>query len=279
MNRAGRIKAKPKGGAAVTLLAWLIALAVLLPVAVAVLNSLKTKGEIIASPLLPPGSPTLDNYRVVIAQSNFIAAFFNSVLITGGGIVLNLLISLPAGYALARWQSRMAGVLTILFLSSMFVPFHTIMIALLTTAKALHLTGSVPGLIVIYAALQCAIPIFLIRGFVLSLPMELEEAAVIDGCGALRVFTRIVVPLLKPVCATVAVLNALWIWNDFLLPYLILAKPITIPLSQMYFYGKYNQQWHYIMAGFVVSTLPVVVFFLIMQRFVVQGITAGAVKG
>ena len=189
------------------------------------------------------------------------------------------MVSTLAGYALARWKSVWADILTLVFLSSMFVPFHTIMIALLQTAKGLHLTGKIYGLILIYCGLQCPIPIFLIKGFVSSVPKELEEAAMIDGCGTLRMFFSITLPMLKPILATVAILNALWIWNDFLLPYLILAKPITIPLSQMYFFGQYNQQWNLIMAGFVVSTIPIVIFFLLMQKHIINGIASGAVKG
>ena len=262
-----------------TAAALLIALIYLLPVFIALINSFKTKGEILSSALMMPHRPTLENYRTVIRKSNFVSSFVNSLLVTSGGILLNLAISLPAGYALARWKSSISGLLMLLFLSSMFVPFHTIMIALLSAAKVMKLTGSMIGLILVYGALQCPIPIFLIRGFVLSLPAELEEAAMIDGCGLYRLFMQIVVPMLKPICATIAVLNALWIWNDFLLPYLLLGKPLTIPLSQMYFYGQYNQQWNLIMAGFVVSTAPVAIFYLVMQRHIVSGITAGAVKG
>lgn len=285
MNRANLIQHRQKSltrqrrGIGITIVTAVIALVFSFPVLIAVVNSFKPKGEIIASALSLPKSPTLDNYLTVIEASNFPAAFFNSCLVTGGGIVLNLVVSTLAGYALARWKSVWSNVLTLLFLSSMFVPFHTIMIALLTTAKGMHLTGHIYGLILIYCGLQCPIPIFLIKGFVSSVPRELEEAAMIDGCGTVRLFFSIVLPMLKPILATVAVLNALWIWNDFLLPYLVLAKPITIPLSQMYFYGQYNQQWNLIMAGFVVSTIPVVIFFLIMQKHIINGIAAGAVKG
>ena len=108
---------------------------------------------------------------------------------------------------------------------------------------------------------------------------ELEEAALLDGCGVLKRFVLIVLPLIKPILTTVAILNVLWVWNDFLLPYLILGKPITIPLSQMYFYGQYNQQWHLIMAGFVVTTIPVILFYIFMQKNIVNGIAAGAIKG
>ena len=270
---------KRRNGIGITIVTALIALIFFFPVLMAVINSFKTRGEILASAIALPTSPTLANYAAVIEATDFIKVFFNSCLVTGGGIVLNLLVSALAGYALARWRSKWANILTLLFLSSMFVPFHTIMIALLTTARDLKLTGHIWGLILIYCGLQCPIPIFLIKGFVHSVPRELEEAAMIDGCGTVRLFLSIVLPMLKPILATVSVLNVLWIWNDYLLPYLILGKPLTIPLSQMYFYGQYNQQWHLIMAGFVVSTIPVVIFFLFMQKYIINGIASGAVKG
>ena len=270
---------KRRNGIGITIVTALIALIFFFPVLMAVINSFKTRGEILASAIALPTAPTLANYAAVIEATDFIKVFFNSCLVTGGGIVLNLLVSALAGYALARWRSKWANILTLLFLSSMFVPFHTIMIALLTTARDLKLTGHIWGLILIYCGLQCPIPIFLIKGFVHSVPRELEEAAMIDGCGTVRLFLSIVLPMLKPILATVSVLNVLWIWNDYLLPYLILGKPLTIPLSQMYFYGQYNQQWHLIMAGFVVSTIPVVIFFLFMQKYIINGIASGAVKG
>ena len=270
---------KRRNGIGITIVTALIALIFFFPVLMAVINSFKTRGEILASAIALPTAPTLANYAAVIEATDFIKVFFNSCLVTGGGIVLNLLVSALAGYALARWRSKWANILTLLFLSSMFVPFHTIMIALLTTARDLKLTGHIWGLILIYCGLQCPIPIFLIKGFVHSVPRELEEAAMIDGCGAVRLFLSIVLPMLKPILATVSVLNVLWIWNDYLLPYLILGKPLTIPLSQMYFYGQYNQKWHLIMAGFVVSTIPVVIFFLFMQKYIINGIASGAVKG
>lgn len=270
---------KHKKGVGITVFIALIALIFFFPVLMAVINSFKTRGEILASAIALPTAPTLANYAAVIEATDFIKVFFNSCLVTGGGIVLNLLVSALAGYALARWRSKWANILTLLFLSSMFVPFHTIMIALLTTARDLKLTGHIWGLILIYCGLQCPIPIFLIKGFVHSVPRELEEAAMIDGCSTVRLFLSIVLPMLKPILATVSVLNVLWIWNDYLLPYLILGKPLTIPLSQMYFYGQYNQQWHLIMAGFVVSTIPVVIFFLFMQKYIINGIASGAVKG
>lgn len=273
------IKLEKNRGLGISIVTLCIAVIYFFPVLIAVVNSFKDKGEILASAIALPVKPTLENYAEVVRATDFVQVFLNSCFVTGGSIVLNLAVSSLAGYALSRWKSKMANVLTLLFLSSMYVPFHTIMIALLETARQLGITGHLWGLILIYCGLQCPIPIFLIKGFASSVPKELEEAAVMDGCNIPYMFWKIILPLLKPILATVAVLNVLWTWNDYLLPYLILGKPLTIPLSQMNFYGQYNQQWHLIMAGFVVSTIPVFFFFLFMQKYIINGISAGAVKG
>ena len=268
-----------KGGYAITILVGVIAVLYFFPVLIAIVNSFKTKGEILTSAISFPSRPTFENYKTIIETADFPKALLSSCILTAGVVVLNLIVSSLAGYALAKWKSRWSACFMLLFLSSMFVPFHTIMISLLSTARDLHVTGHIWGLILIYCGLQCPIPIFLIRGFVSSVPGELEEAALLDGCGVLKRFVLIVLPLIKPILTTVAILNVLWVWNDFLLPYLILGKPITITLSQMYFYGQYNQQWHLIMAGFVVTTIPVILFYIFMQKNIVNGIAAGAIKG
>ncbi|MBO9604503.1 MAG: carbohydrate ABC transporter permease [Paenibacillaceae bacterium] len=261
-----------------TAAAYLLAVLYLFPVFIAILNSFKDKRAILVSALAFPTALRLDNYRTVLTTAHFGRVFVNSVLLTAASVALILAVSAAGGYALARWRRRAAGWLMLAFMSSMFVPFHTIMITLVMTAKEVGATGHFAGLVAVYGGLMCPLTLFLYRGFVKSLPIELEESGIIDGCGTFQLLLRIVLPLLLPITATVAVLNAMWIWNDFLLPYLILAKPLTVPLSQMYFYGKFNQQWHLIMAGFVVSTLPLVAFFLLMHRFVIKGLVAGALK-
>jgi raffinose/stachyose/melibiose transport system permease protein len=257
---------------------YFLAVVYMFPVMIAIINSFKDKKNILISAISLPKTLYFENFKIIFTTERFIEVFFNSVLLTFSSILFIILISSTAGYALARWQSRMASVLMMLFLSSMFIPFHTIMITLLQTAKKVGATGNFGGLMIIYAALMCPISIFLYRGFIKAVPIELEEAAVLDRCNKFQLFTKIVFPLLMPITGTVAIINAMWIWNDFLLPYLVLAKPVTIPLSQMYFYGKYNQQWHLIMTGFVVSTLPMVIFFLAMQRFIIKGLVSGALK-
>ena len=275
------MKAKKKG-AGITILAAAAALAFFFPVLIAVVNSFKTQGEILNSALALPVSPTWENYAAVIKTADFPRAFLNSCLVTAGGIALNLSVSALAGYALSRWKSKWADVITLVFLSSMFVPFHTIMIALLTTARDLKLTGSIGGLILIYCGLQCPIPIFLIKGFVRSIPRELEEAAMIDGCGTVRMFFSVVLPMLKPTLVSVGILETMWLWNDYLLPYLVLdrKKYTTIPILIQYFRGSYGKvEMAPMMACIMITVLPVIVLYLICQKYIIDGVVAGAVKG
>jgi len=159
--------------------------------------------------------------------------------------------------------------------------FHSIMIPLIIVIKRLHLSNSIPGIIIVYWGLGCNFAIFLYHGFVKTIPLELEESAVIDGCSPFQTFFKIVFPLLTPVTSTIAVLDALWIWNDFLLPLLLLQKRSvkTIPLSQFVFFGQYYSEWGLALAGLVLAVIPVVVFYIFMQKYIVKGITAGALKG
>ena len=275
------MKAKKKG-AGITILAAAVALAFFFPVWIAVINSFKTQGEILNSALALPISPTWENYAAVIKTADFPRAFLNSCLVTAGGIALNLSVSALAGYALSRWKSRWADVITLVFLSSMFVPFHTIMIALLTTARDMKLTGSIGGLILIYCGLQCPIPIFLIKGFVCSVPRELEEAAMIDGCGPVRTFFSVVLPMLKPTLISVGILELMWVWNDFLLPYMVLerGKYETIPILVQYLKGSYGTvDLGATMAVIMLSILPIIIVYIFCQKYIIKGVAAGAVKG
>jgi len=155
------------------------------------------------------------------------------------------------------------------------------MVALIIIVKQIGLTGNLLGLLLVYIALGMPVPIFLARSYIKGMPLEIEEAATIDGCSRLRMFFSVVLPLMQPVVATIAVLNALWVWGEFLVAFLIYGtqKPMTLPVSQQYFFGTYSNQWNLILAGFVISTVPIVLFYIVMQKHIVKGITAGAVKG
>lgn len=260
---------------------WIMAALFFAPIYIVVLNSFKTKPEIMLSTIGLPEKFNWDNYRTIFTNNDFFSALWFSVLVVTLTTCLTILISSLAGYALARWKSKFSNGVMLLFMTTLFVPFQVYMVALIVIARQLSFTGSPIGLILIYVALGMPVPIFLYRSYVHSMSTEVEEAAEIDGCSRLQLFFRVVFPLMKPITATVAVLNALWAWGEFLVAFLVYGnhKPMTIPLSQQYFYGSYNQQWNLIMAGFVISTIPIVLFYILMQKHIVKGIAAGAVKG
>jgi raffinose/stachyose/melibiose transport system permease protein len=143
------------------------------------------------------------------------------------------------------------------------------------------LLGTSQGIVFAYLGFGCSMSVFILHGFIKGVPLELEEAATIDGCSRMHMFFAVVLPLMRPVMATIAVLNALWVWGEFLVAFLVYGtkQPMTLPVSQQYFYGTYSSQWNLILAGFVISTVPIVIFYIAMQKNIVMGIAAGAVKG
>ena len=163
----------------------------------------------------------------------------------------------------------------------MAIPFQVLMVPSVIVARELHLVNSRPGMIVMYWGFLLPMAMFLYQGFVKGVPRELEEAAMIDGCGQIRAFFRIVFPMLKPITATVAIINILGVFNDFTLPLIMLSSQSlkTLPLSFSVFYSSYLNEWQLIMSGLVLSIFPVLVFFLLMQRNIMDGLTAGALKG
>ena len=269
---------KHKKGVGITVFTALIALIFFFPVLMAVINSFKTRGEILASAIALPSAPTLANYAAVIEATDFVKVFFNSCLVTGGGIVLNLLVSALAGYALARWRSKWANILTLLFLSSMFVPFHTIMIALLTTARDLKLTGHIWGLILIYCGLQCPIPIFLIKGFVHSVPRELEEAAYIDGCGTIRTFFRVMLPNARTMMTTVFMFSFCWQYTDTDYSQLyynetkVFGNVINTIYIRVGLSAELTQSYICRNAACLLILIPLVAIFIFAQRGIVKSI-------
>jgi raffinose/stachyose/melibiose transport system permease protein len=184
------------------------------------------------------------------------------------------------GYSLSRWKSPFSGVLSLIISSTLFVPFQVYMVSLIVVVNRIGLTGNILGLILVYIALGMPVPVFLCLNYVKTLPKDMEEAATIDGCSRAGMFFKIIFPVMKPITATVAVLNGLWVWGEFLVAFLVYGnhKPMTLPLSQQYFYGTYSNQWNLILAGFVICAVPVVIFYLVMQKYIIKGVAAGAVK-
>nr|WP_238392492.1 carbohydrate ABC transporter permease [Paenibacillus antri] len=253
----------------------------LFPIYMALLNSVKTEGEMLTNVLSWPSRLELLNYADAYEKIDFPQSFKNTIVVTVIGVAGIVLFASLAGYKMSRTPGRLSGALFGLFALSSLIPFHSIMISLVRIAKGLHLQGTTYGLALVYIGLGVALAVVLYHGFVKSIPRELDEAAVIDGCGELRLFSSVIFPLLLPISATVAILNALWMWNDFLLPLLMLTDSdyYTLLIATNMLFGEYNNDWSAILASLVLTMLPVVAAYLLLQKYILSGIAEGAIKG
>jgi raffinose/stachyose/melibiose transport system permease protein len=264
-----------------TVLLSILGIIVLFPIYIALLNSFKTSPELYKSVLAFPSKLYFGNYNEAFVKMDFMRVIFNNIYITTFGVAGIILLSSLAGYKLAKTSGLLSIFIFFLFVSSMIIPFQTTMIPLYKLAKTLHLNGTLTGLILIYWGYGVNLAIFLYHGFSKSIPTELEEAARIDGCNEAQMFFKVIFPLLKPITATVAILDVLWIWNDFLLPIIMITdmKKYTLVLATNMFFGKYVTDWTTILAGLICTLIPVVIFYTLFQKNIIKGITAGAVKG
>jgi len=263
------------------LMALVLALLFLAPFYFVIVNSFKSFGDLLVNSANLPKSLHFENYTRVWEITQFPKVLTNSLIITVASNVGLVLISSMAAYRMVRVPSRLNKLLLLGFVSAMVIPFQSVMIPLVRVADWLNLMDNRLGLVICYFGFGVSLNLFLYHGFIKSIPLEVEESAVVDGCSPFGVFWRIVFPLLKPMTVTIVLLNSLWIWNDFLLPLLILSSPDlrTIPLATYSFFGQYTKQWDLALAGLVLSVTPIVLFFLAMQRHIIEGITAGSVKG
>ena len=262
------------------ILLFLVAIIFISPLLLTLLNSFKTDIEIKINILSLPKKLNFINYIEAWYKIKFPSIFFRTLFITTLSSLGIILISSMASYAMVREKSKISWLFFMFFTFSMIVPFHTIMIPLVKNAAALKLTNII-GIIPIYWGLGSPLAIFFYHGFIKSIPLELEEAAAIDGAGYFRIFFTIVLPLLTPVTTTIIILDVLWIWNDFLLPLIILpSTQYTIQLAQNSFFKQFGlSEYGKAMASLVLSASPVVIFFLAMQKYIIKGIMAGAIKG
>ena len=247
------------------------------PLFFVVVNSFRPNADIIIKPTGLPVKMFIGNYVQAWKEMQFPRVFLNTLLVTvlgTGGIIIT---SAMCAYGLVRSEWKIASVLYAFFAFSLVIPFQIIMVPIGVLAADLHLM-SVPGLIPMYWGLGCPTAIFMFHGFIKSVPKELEESAAIDGAEKFYIFFRIVLPLIKTIIATVAVIDALWIWNDFLLP-LIVAKQGTIQLAQMRFNGQFMKDYGPMCASLTISSIPIIAFYLALQKYIIKGIAAGAVKG
>jgi raffinose/stachyose/melibiose transport system permease protein len=257
------------------------AVVVFFPIYIAIINSLKTDGEMARSILALPEVIQFNNYVVSFQKLDFLRTTFNTLFISVLAVIGIIITSSMAGYKIARSKLKLAGFFQVLFIASMLIPFHSIMISLTRTAMFFNAKGTLLGTVAIYIGIGVNLAIFLYVGFMGTIPYDLEEAAIIDGCGPFKVYLYVIFPLLKPITATIAILDALWIWNDFLLPLLMItdAKNYTLILSANKFFGKYEADWTNVLAGLLMTSAPLIVFYLFFQKHIVKGIVSGAVKG
>ncbi|WP_248930318.1 carbohydrate ABC transporter permease [Paenibacillus hamazuiensis] len=263
------------------ILGILLGLLFIVPFYFVIANSLKTFAEILINAAGLPKSLNFSNYVRVWDIMKFPKAFLNSLLITVFSNLGLVVISSMAAYRLVRTPTKINNMIFFAFVAAMVIPFQSIMIPLVKVASDVGLMDSIPGLVICYFGFGVSMTVFLYHGFIKSIPMEIEESATVDGCSPYGVFWRIIFPLLKPMTVTIILLNSLWIWNDFLLPSLVLNSPDlrTIPLATFSFFGQYTKQWDLALAALVLGVLPIIIFFLFMQRHIIEGITAGSVKG
>jgi raffinose/stachyose/melibiose transport system permease protein len=252
------------------------------PVFLMFMNSLKSFSEVVVNVIALPKSLEWVNLSTVIEKMNYSKLFFNNVIITSIGIVGIVLFSSSAAYILDRRKSRYTKFIYALIITPMLIPFQTIMITLLKVMNVVHLSGSTWGLGIQYWGFGIPMATFIFFNFMKTIPKDIDESALMDGASTLRTFFSIILPLLKTVTVTVIVLDVMWIWNDFLLPLLMVNRSPdtkTLVLSAYAFVGQFNTQWHYAMAAMVLAVLPSIIFFILLQKYVVDGVVAGAVKG
>ncbi|OWA36144.1 sugar ABC transporter permease [Saccharibacillus sp. O16] len=259
----------------------LVGLLFLVPFYFLISNSLKTFGEILSDAAALPSTLQWANYKSGWEAINFPSAFKNSLIITVFSNLLLVLFSSMTAYQMVRRNTKFNRALFGLFVAAMVIPFQSIMLPLTDVTSRVGLSDSLWGLIICYIGFGAPLSVFLFHGSMKSVPLEIEQAARVDGAGTYGVFFRIVYPMLRPMYVTVIILNTLWIWNDYLLPSLILTSEDlqTIPIATYMLFGQYTKQWDLALPALVLGIAPVIVFFLAMQKYIVSGIAAGAVKG
>ena len=280
-----RVKEKPTAmGILATLFFTIISIIFVSPIIIVIINSLKAKTFINLETFELPNEHSyigLDNYKTAITQYDFIKAVGWTVVITVLSVAAILLFCSMTAWYITRVKNIATKIIYLLCVFSMVIPFQMVMFTLAGTADALHLTTPW-GIVIVYLGFGTGLAVFMFCGFIKSIPLEVEEAAMIDGCTPLKTFFRVVIPIMKPTYISVGILEAMWIWNDFLLPYLVLdiKKYKTISIVVQYMKGSYGRvDMGAIMACLVMAIIPVVVFYLCAQKYIIRGVAAGAVKG
>ncbi len=252
----------------------------LVPFFLVLLNSFKGNKEIILDPLALPEKLNLAGYVKAFTAMNYLQTFRNSLIITVLSIVLIILFAVMCAYFFARNNWKINRILFMVMVASMIIPFQTIMIPIVKNFSAINAVDNIFMVVVFYIGAHISMAVFMLQGFIKNIPVELDEAARIDGCTEFQILFKIIFPLLKPIISTVAVLDILAIWNDFLLPYILLQsnKLKTLPLMTYSFFGQYSIDYSLVCSGLIMSILPVIIIYAFLQKQIIDGVVAGAIK-
>ena len=261
-------------------IAWIFSIICVIPLLLILVNALKDKKSAAAMNLVPPSLPIQwDNFMTVIEKGKLATSFANSLIYSVGSVILCVFFAASAAYVLSRNQTKLNKFLYMFLVLVITLPVNYV--ALTKVLQFLHLNNTAGGIILLYTAMQLPFMTFLIHGFVAKVPVELDEAAVLDGCGPIQLFFLVVFPLLKPAIATSTVLTFLNTWNEFVSPLYFLNRSEQWPmtLSVYNFFGMYFKDWNLVCADILLTSLPVLIVYLFGQKYIVSGMTAGAVKG
>ncbi len=286
------MKMKKSRAITLTVVAVLLAAYILFPFFLVVLNSFKTQAAIVQNPISAAGASFKQfttNLSSVINNKNFVfwRAFGSSAIVTIISLVLLAVFGGMAAWVICRNKTRWSTAIYMVFISSMIIPFQVVMLPLIATFRevgkfvGLGMNGTLPGLIFAYCGFGGAMTVFILTGFIKGIPYELEEAAAIDGCSPEGTFFRIIFPLLKPTIVTVTILNGMWIWNDYLLPSILLGQNNpnkTLPVAVQAFVGSFVKSWDLILTAALLAMVPMIVIFLFAQKHIMDGMVQGAIK-
>ena len=270
----------------VEIIAIIICLCYLFPIYIVFVNSFKSRAELYENMLALPPKFTFGYFLKAMDKMNFLKAFSNSLIVTSISIAILVVLASMTAWMLVRTNNTFSKIMFLIFVATMIIPFQTIMMPLMQVMgwirDHLHIpmVNTLGALIYMNIGFGASMAVFLYHGFVKSIPVSLEEAATIDGCNKFMVFWKIVFPMLKPTTVTVMILDVIWIWNDYLLPSLVISSKNlrTIPLSTASFFGQFTIEWNLAMAGLMLTIIPVILFYLSAQKYIVKGVAAGAVK-
>ena len=259
-----------------------VALVFIYPIILVVINSFKTFSEVMSDVIALPRHLIFNNYSYVWKYIDYPRLFLNNLIITVVGVSGIIFFGSIAAYKLSRTKTKYSFAIFVFCITPMLIPFQTIMITVVKVAKTLHLTNSVLGLGVQYWGFGASLAVFIYHGFIKGIPKEIDESAFVDGASTFKTFFTIIFPLMKSVTTTIMVIDVMWIWNDFLLPLLMVNgsnSTKTLTLAAYSFVGQYTTDWQYTMTAVVMAVFPSVIFFIFMQKNIIKGVTAGAIKG